>query len=33
MLALGLFFLAWLWLRPTAPPTPDQDPDTERPAG
>lgn len=20
MLALGLFFLAWLWLRPTAPP-------------
>ncbi|MFG2650891.1 hypothetical protein [Streptomyces sp. NPDC048436] len=22
MLALGLFFLGWLWLRPTAPPTP-----------
>ncbi|MEU1279697.1 hypothetical protein [Streptomyces sp. NPDC005805] len=22
MLALGLFFLAWLWLRPTAPPPP-----------
>ncbi len=22
MLALGLFFLVWLWLRPTAPPTP-----------
>ena len=22
MLALGLFFLAWLWLRPAAPPAP-----------
>ncbi|MET8408991.1 hypothetical protein ABZV34_13040 [Streptomyces sp. NPDC005195] len=22
MLALGLFFLAWLWLRPPAPPVP-----------
>lgn len=22
MLALGLFFLVWLWLRPIAPPTP-----------
>jgi hypothetical protein len=22
MLALGIFFLAWLWLRPTAPPAP-----------
>ncbi|MGW3632410.1 hypothetical protein ACWD7F_19975 [Streptomyces sp. NPDC005122] len=22
MLALGLFFLAWLWLRPLAPPVP-----------
>ncbi|MGI5482338.1 hypothetical protein [Streptomyces lavendofoliae] len=22
MLALGLFFLVWLWLRPVAPPTP-----------
>ncbi|MEV2198226.1 hypothetical protein AB0I02_45690 [Streptomyces phaeochromogenes] len=32
MLALGLFFLAWLWLRPTAPPTPDLDQNTERPA-
>lgn len=21
MLALGLFFLGWLWLRPTVPPT------------
>ncbi|MGI3226636.1 hypothetical protein ACRJ4B_25155 [Streptomyces sp. GTA36] len=30
MLALGLFFLVWLWLRPTAPPTPDLD--TEPPA-
>ncbi|MGP4013651.1 hypothetical protein [Streptomyces sp. 4N124] len=27
MLALGLFFLAWLWLRPTAPPPPDVLPD------
>ncbi|MFH8464147.1 hypothetical protein [Streptomyces sp. NPDC017991] len=26
MLALGLFFLAWLWLRPVAPPTPADDP-------
>ncbi|MFJ2264592.1 hypothetical protein ACIOKD_41090 [Streptomyces sp. NPDC087844] len=25
MLALGLFFLAWLWLRPVAPPTPADD--------
>ncbi|MFJ8937045.1 hypothetical protein ACIRL0_15245 [Streptomyces sp. NPDC102365] len=25
MLALGLFFLAWLWLRPTAPPVPADD--------
>ncbi|MEU5290116.1 hypothetical protein AB0H92_48390 [Streptomyces phaeochromogenes] len=32
MLALGLFFLAWLWLRPVAPPTPDLDQNTERPA-
>jgi hypothetical protein len=32
MLALGLFFLAWLWLRPTAPPTPDLDQNTEPPA-
>ncbi|WP_338699364.1 hypothetical protein V2W30_23180 [Streptomyces sp. Q6] len=24
MLALGLFFLIWLKLRPTAPPTPDE---------
>ncbi|MET9127673.1 MULTISPECIES: hypothetical protein [unclassified Streptomyces] len=23
MLALGLFFLVWLWLRPLAPPVPD----------
>ncbi|MET7981267.1 MULTISPECIES: hypothetical protein [unclassified Streptomyces] len=23
MLALGLFFLAWLWLRPLAPPAPE----------
>ncbi|MFE9995712.1 hypothetical protein [Streptomyces avermitilis] len=22
MLALGLFFLGWMWLRPTVPPTP-----------
>ncbi|MFD8567584.1 hypothetical protein [Streptomyces sp. NPDC057694] len=27
MLALGLFFLIWLKLRPTAPPTPAQDDD------
>ncbi|MFE7843168.1 hypothetical protein ACFU53_46085 [Streptomyces sp. NPDC057474] len=27
MLALGAFFLAWLWLRPTPPPV-----DAERPA-
>ncbi|MDQ1036775.1 hypothetical protein QFZ75_003191 [Streptomyces sp. V3I8] len=26
MLLLGLFFLAWLWLRPVAPPTPADDP-------
>ena len=32
MLALGLFFLVWLKLRPTAPPTPDLDRPTERPA-
>ncbi|MFE9685034.1 hypothetical protein ACFYXC_11770 [Streptomyces sp. NPDC002701] len=25
MLALGLFFLVWLWLRPVAPPTPADD--------
>ncbi|WP_353943072.1 hypothetical protein ABII15_16430 [Streptomyces sp. HUAS MG91] len=25
MLALGIFFLVWLKLRPTAPPTPDED--------
>ncbi|MBO1336529.1 hypothetical protein [Streptomyces sp. VRA16 Mangrove soil] len=25
MLILGLFFLVWLKLRPTAPPTPDED--------
>ncbi|MGW7088723.1 hypothetical protein ACWGH2_35190 [Streptomyces sp. NPDC054871] len=27
MLALGLFFLGWLWLRPTPPPTetPEED--------
>ncbi|MFI1105503.1 hypothetical protein [Streptomyces melanogenes] len=25
MLALGLFFLVWLWLRPLAPPTPEDD--------
>ncbi|MEW2569719.1 hypothetical protein ACFU9Y_08245 [Streptomyces sp. NPDC057621] len=24
MLALGLFFLGWLWLRPSAPPVPDE---------
>ncbi|WP_371656101.1 MULTISPECIES: hypothetical protein [unclassified Streptomyces] len=23
MLALGLFFLVWLWLRPLSPPTPE----------
>ncbi|MFF5565891.1 hypothetical protein ACFY7Z_04930 [Streptomyces sp. NPDC012623] len=27
MLALGLFFLVWLKLRPTAPPTPPVEPD------
>nr|WP_254388846.1 hypothetical protein [Streptomyces sp. AC550_RSS872] len=26
MLLLGLFFLAWLKLRPTAPPAPTDDP-------
>jgi len=26
MLALGVFFLLWLWLRPVAPPTPADDP-------
>ncbi|MFI6207082.1 hypothetical protein ACIBAI_11840 [Streptomyces sp. NPDC051041] len=31
MLALGLFFLAWLKLRPTAPPPPDALPQ-EKPA-
>jgi hypothetical protein len=31
MLALGLFFLAWLWLRPTAAPVPDVLPE-ERPS-
>lgn len=25
MLALGLFFLVWLWLRPLAPPAPEDD--------
>ncbi|MGW3492544.1 hypothetical protein [Streptomyces sp. NPDC001020] len=29
MLLLGLFFLVWLKLRPTAPPTPDELPDEE----
>jgi xanthine/uracil/vitamin C permease (AzgA family) len=29
MLALGVFFLVWLWLRPLAPPVPM--PDEERP--
>jgi hypothetical protein len=32
MLLLGLFFLTWLKLRPTAPPPPDAVPD-EKPAG
>ncbi|MFD6496531.1 hypothetical protein ACFV99_06350 [Streptomyces sp. NPDC059944] len=27
MLALGLFFLAWLWLRPLPPTVPDDTPD------
>jgi hypothetical protein len=27
MLALGLFFLAWQWLRPPVPPTPEDLPD------
>ncbi|OAR26169.1 hypothetical protein A8W25_12000 [Streptomyces sp. ERV7] len=31
MLALGLFFLAWLWLRPLAPPAPEDGAD--RPEG
>ncbi|MER5473635.1 hypothetical protein [Streptomyces sp. NPDC002685] len=32
MLALGLFFLAWLWLRPLAPPVPPTPtPDDEGP--
>ncbi|MET9534274.1 MULTISPECIES: hypothetical protein [unclassified Streptomyces] len=26
MLVLGLFFLVWLWLRPVAPPTPEDTP-------
>ncbi|MFF7720815.1 hypothetical protein ACFZDB_15740 [Streptomyces luteogriseus] len=26
MLALGVFFLAWLWLRPSAPPPPGDEP-------
>ncbi|GAB2873494.1 hypothetical protein GCM10027074_46590 [Streptomyces deserti] len=30
MLALGLFFLAWLKLRPTAPPLPDVVPEEKR---
>ncbi|MEV5437866.1 hypothetical protein AB0K80_17890 [Streptomyces sp. NPDC052682] len=30
MLALGLFFLAWLKLRPTAPPPPDAVPGEQR---
>src|SRR5690242_3358479 len=25
MLALGLFFLVWLWLRPLVPPAPEDD--------
>ena len=29
MLALGLFFLGWLWLRPTVPPTPDDEQPSE----
>ncbi|MFE0511749.1 hypothetical protein [Streptomyces sp. NPDC058964] len=32
MLLLGLFFLAWLKLRPTPPPLPDTEPD-DKPAG
>lgn len=30
MLALGLFFLVWLKLRPTAPPPPDAIPEEKR---
>jgi hypothetical protein len=30
MLALGLFFLIWLKLRPTAPPPPDVIPEEKR---
>ncbi|MFE2378611.1 hypothetical protein [Streptomyces sp. NPDC059398] len=30
MLVLGLFFLVWLWLRPVAPPTPDETPAGEK---
>jgi hypothetical protein len=30
MLALGLFFLIWLKLRPTAPPPPDAIPEEEK---
>jgi len=29
MLALGIFFLAWLWLRPLAPPVPMPDEDQQ----
>ncbi|MEU8977464.1 hypothetical protein [Streptomyces sp. NPDC048309] len=31
MLALGIFFVVWLWLRPLAPPTP-QVPEDEAPS-
>ncbi|MHA5051952.1 hypothetical protein [Streptomyces sp. SD15] len=31
MLALGLFFLVWLWLRPLAAPVPVSAPEEERP--
>lgn len=33
MLALGLFFLVWLKLRPTVPPTPEEASAEDRPAG
>ncbi|MFJ1750082.1 hypothetical protein ACIOJD_28130 [Streptomyces sp. NPDC088116] len=33
MLALGLFFLVWLKLRPTVPPTPAQNSAEDPPAG
>ncbi|WP_413758599.1 hypothetical protein [Streptomyces sp. MMBL 11-3] len=32
MLALGLFFLVWLWLRPVAAPVPDESPAEGPPA-